>query len=284
MPRGGMTGLSSALKAACESSGVTFRLGTPVRRIVIENDRAAGVELASGVVITAPVVASNADPRTTCLELVGAAHLDTGFVRRVRNIRSNGIAARVDFALDDLAGIAGSGKANLASRMLFAPDMDYIERAFNDSKYGRVSAEPLVELVIPTLLDGSRWQRTRHHATALVQYAPRRLAGDADHAREALLKRTTDIVERMVPGFSSRITASRVLLPADVERELGNAGGHWHHAEVALDQFFMLRPIPNLARYRLPVDGVWLCGAGTHPGGGITGLPGRNAARRILAE
>lgn len=284
MPKGGMSTFTEALRSACELRGVTFRLASPVRRIVVENDHAAGVELASGQVITAPTVVSNADPHTTCMDLIGAAHLDTGFVRRLHNIRAQGCTARMDFLLDNISGLAGSGSPHsLRRRLIYAPDMDYIERAYNDSKYGRVSREPLVELTFPTLLAGSPNPGHRHIASALVQYAPYRLREDAETARRNLVASTRDIIERMVPGLVSRIGATRLLMPTDVEQDLGTRGGHWHQAEIALDQFFMLRPAPELARYRTPLAGVWLCGAGCHPGGGINGLPGRNAARRILA-
>ncbi|GJL82950.1 MAG: FAD-dependent oxidoreductase [marine bacterium B5-7] len=284
LPRGGMSALGAALQSACESRGVTFRMNALVRRVVIDNDMARGVELDDGTIITAPTVISSTDPRTTCLNLVGADHLDTGFVRRVRNIRSNGCTARIDFLLDNLSGFAAASALGLKRRLIYAPDMDTIERAFNDSKYGRISAEPLVELVLPTMLDASDRESRQHLATALVQYVPYQMIGDINMARDTLLENTRNIAELMLPGFKSHITASRVLLPTDIEHGLGNHGGHWHHAEIALDQFFMLRPVPALAQYQLPVAGIWLCGAGCHPGGGISGVPGRNAAVRILAS
>lgn len=278
MPAGGMSAVAAAMQAACASRGVAFRLDTRVVRIVVDDDRAIGVELDGGEVIEAPTVVSNVDARTTCLDLVGAGHFDTDLVRRLTHVRSRGVSARIDYWLD---GGAPGGGADLSRRLIHAGDSDAIERAFNHSKYGEVSAEPLVELVFPGRIDPGLRTGRGEAASALVQYAPR--AADDAGSRTAVAAATRTVVERMVPGLGARIAAERVVLPADVERLTGASGGHWHHGDIALDQYFMLRPVPALARYALPVAGCWLCGAGSHPGGGISGLPGRNAALAILS-
>lgn len=278
MPAGGMSAVATAMQAACVSRAVAFRLGTRVARILVDDDRAAGVELDGGEVIEAPTVVSNVDARTTCLDLVGAGHFDTDLVRRLLHVRSRGVSARIDYWLD---GGAPEGDIDLSRRLIHAGDPDAIERAFNHSKYGEVSAEPLVELVFPGRIDPGLRAGRGESASALVQYAPR--AADDDGARAAIAAATRDVVERMVPGIGARIGDERIVLPADVERLTGAGGGHWHHGDIALDQYFMLRPVPELARYALPVAGCWLCGAGSHPGGGISGLPGRNAALAVLS-
>ncbi len=277
LPRGGMTALGEALRSACAARGVEFRLGTAVKRIVIENDRAAGVELDDGEIVSSSDVVSSADARTTGLDLIGAAHLDTGLVRRLCNVRGNGCTARVDLLLDDVGGLE---RDLLVRRLLYAGDMDTLERAFNDSKYGNVSSEPLVELVFPTVIDPAQKTGRHHLATALVQYVPR----TADDAGERALDAARGVIGRMLPGLFERVVDTRTVTPADVENATGIHGGHWHHAEIALDQFFMLRPVPSLARYAMPVAGTWLCGAAMHPGGGISGLPGRNAAAQVIAS
>ncbi len=277
MPRGGMPALAAAMESACRSRQVAFRFGLGVRRIVVADDRAAGVELDDGQIIEAANVVSSADAWTTGVELIGAAHLDTGTVRRLRHVRGRGCAARVDLLLDDLSGL---DRRLLGRRLIFSGDMDRLERAFNESKYGGVSADPLVELVFPTVIDPAQKTGARHLASALVQYVPRD-ANDNDIGTRTLDAART-VIERHLPGLFDRVTATRVTTPVDVERDTGIRGGHWHHAEIALDQFFMLRPAPTLSRYALPVPGAWLCGACTHPGGGITGLPGRHAAARII--
>ena len=278
MPRGGMTALARAMESACRTRQVAFRLGTGVRRILVDSDRAAGVELENGEVIEATDVVSSADAWTTGVNLLGTAHLDTGTVRRLRHIRGRGCTARIDLLLDDVDGL---DRELLGRRLLFAGDMDRLERAFNHGKYNEVSPEPLVEFIVPTVIDPTQMTGKRHLASALVQYVPRD-AGD-DDVPTRTLKAAREVIERALPGLFDRVRETRVTLPVDVERDTGIHGGHWHHAEIALDQFFMLRPAPTVSRYAMPLPGVWLCGASAHPGGGITGLPGYHAAARIIA-
>ncbi|MFO1059766.1 MAG: NAD(P)/FAD-dependent oxidoreductase [Dongiaceae bacterium] len=280
LPRGGLAAVAEALARAATAAGVTIRTGAPVARILVEGDRAAGVALADGEAIASRIVVSGVDPQRTFLALLGAEHLDTGFVRRVRNIRARGRAAKLELALDGLPEPRGLSAAALAGRLVWAPSVDHVERASNAVKYGRASAAPVLEAVIPTLADPGLAPAGGHVLSAIVQYAPADLP-DAD--REAFAGRAIAALETALPDLGRRVRHARLLLPGDIEREYGMGGGHWHHGELAFDQLFMLRPVPGAQQYATPLPGLWLCGAGSHPGGGIMGLAGMNAARRLLA-
>ncbi|MDX1423438.1 MAG: NAD(P)/FAD-dependent oxidoreductase [Kiloniellales bacterium] len=282
LPEGGMGAVSRALLAAAQEAGAEIWLGTPVRRVLVENDRAVGVECGNGETVAALNVISNADPRRTFLELLGPEHLDTGFVTRVRNIRMRGDAAKVHLALDGLPDFAGLEASDLKGRLVIAPDVDYVERAFNPAKYGEFSPEPAMEITIPSLHDPSLAPAGKHVLSAVVQYAPYALKGGWEAGREAFARRVLEVLHRHAPDLESRIVASEVLTPADIERQFGMTGGHWHHGELALDQMLMLRPVPGAAQYATPLAGLYLCGAGTHPGGGVMGAAGRNAAGQVI--
>ena len=281
-PRGGMGSLALALARACGAAGATVRTGARVARIRVENDRVAGVELDTGEAIDAPEVLSSADAKSTFLRLLGTRHLDTGFVRRVDHLRSRGLAAKLHLALDRLPGFRGVEPGALAGRLLIAPSLDYVERAWNHSKYGECSPAPAIEITVPTVADPALAPAGRHVLSAIVQYVPYAPAGDAAAARERAREAALAALEAHAPGLRASVTASEFLTPADLEREFGMSGGHWHHGELAFDQFYLVRPVPGAAQYRTPVAGLYLCGASAHPGGGIMGLAGRNAARALL--
>jgi len=283
-PRGGMGALAQALAAAARAHGATIRTGTRVRRILIERDQAAGVTLESGETIEARIVVSNADPKSTFLGLLGSEHLDTGFVRRVHHLRSGGLAAKLHLALDRLPGFTGVEQSALRGRLLLAPSLDYLERAFNHSKYGEYSAQPSLEITLPSVNDPQLAPAGAHVLSAIVQYVPYRLAGGWDAARGALTEHLIDTLEAHAPGLRRSVKAAQLLTPLDLEHTFRMQGGHWHHTELALDQFFLVRPVAGAAQYTTPVPGLYLCGAGCHPGGGVMGTAGRNAARRILAR
>ena len=283
-PQGGLGALSNALAAAARAAGVTIRTAAAVRRIRIERDRAVGVILESGESLSAGLVVSNADPKTTFLGLLGAEHLDTGFVRRVAHLRTAGLAAKLHLALDGLPPFRGLDAAAAGARLLIAPSLDYIERAYNHSKYGEFSAAPSIEITIPTVHDPGLAPSGAHVLSAVVQYVPYAVRGGWEQMRAPLLDRIVDCIEDYVPGLRRMITGAELLTPADIERQFRIVGGHWHHGELALDKFLMVRPVPGAAQYATPVAGLYLCGAGSHPGGGVMGTAGRNAARRILAE
>jgi len=285
VPRGGMGALAEELAHAARSAGVTIRTGMPVRRIVVENGRAVGVETVGGECFDSLTVVSNADPKRTIMELVGTRHVETVFTRRIDNIRMRGNAAKLHLALDGLPSIDGLGKNDFGHRLVIAPDECYVERAFNPAKYGEYSAEPVVEMTFPSVRDPALAPTGKHVVSCVVQYAPYALkTGWNDDAKQAFMKTCIDTIGRFAPELESRITASELLTPADIEREFHITGGHWHHGELALDQFMFVRPVCSAAQYRMPLDGLYLCGAGAHPGGGISGAAGRNAARFILRE
>ncbi|MBW4050978.1 MAG: NAD(P)/FAD-dependent oxidoreductase [Proteobacteria bacterium] len=283
-PVGGLGALCEALARAARAAGASIRTGTPVKRVLVRDDRAAGVMLESGEDFEAGCVISSADPRTTFLGLLGAEHLDAGFVRRLNHLRSHGMAAKVHLALDRAPSFRGVETQPPAGRLVLAPSQMAIERAFNHAKYGEFSAAPMLEIVLPTAADPALAPPGKHVLSAVVQYAPYRLAAGWEGERQRFLDLILGTLETCAPGLRDSVVAAELLTPADIEAQFRISGGHWHHAELALDQFFMVRPVAGAARYRAPVGGLYLCGAGCHPGGGVMGVAGRNAARQILKE
>ncbi len=284
LPEGGMGAVSDALAKAASASGATVRTGSPVARITLDGDRVSGVELESGERLAAGTVVSNADPARTLLELLGARHLETGFVHRIRHVRSKGMAAKLHLALDALPAFARLQPELAGERLVVAPDLVYIEHAFDHAKYGQCSPHPALEITIPSVHDPTLAPAGKHVLSAIVQYAPFDPRASSDRARSEFLERTLAVLERYAPGLRRHVVASELLLPADIERQFRITGGHWHHGELALDQFLMLRPVPGAARYAMPVNGLYLCGAGCHPGGGVMGCAGGNAAQAVLGE
>lgn len=283
-PIGGMGAVSEALARAAATAGATIRTNAAVARVLVADDRACGVLLESGEQIAARTVISNADPQRTLLQLLGAEHLDTGFVRRVSHLRNRGLTARLHLALDASPHIPGLKAISFNGRLLLAPTLDYLERAYNHSKYGETSAAPALEITLPTVSDPSMAPPGGHVLSATVQYAPYAVRGGWDAERERLTERLIDLLEKYSPGLRGTVRGIELLTPVDIEQRFRITGGHWHHAELAFDQFFMLRPVPGAAQYATPLPGLYLCGAGSHPGGGVMGTAGRNAARRVLAE
>lgn len=285
LPVGGMGAVTAAMAAAAERAGVTVRTGSPVARITLEGDRVSGVELESGERLAAGTVVSNADPVRTLLTLVGARNLEAGFAQRIHHIRAKGTAAKLHLALDRLPDFSRLAAGQVGERLVIAPDPVYVERAFDHSKYGQSSPEPVLEISIPTVHDRSLAPEGRHVLSAVVQYAPY-IPGtgvDTDARRSTFLNQVLTVLEKYSPSLRQHIVAAELLMPADLEREFRMTGGHWHHGELALDQFLMLRPVPGAAQYAMPIGGLYLCGAGCHPGGGVMGSAGGNAARAILA-
>ncbi|MEP6885312.1 MAG: NAD(P)/FAD-dependent oxidoreductase [Gammaproteobacteria bacterium] len=281
-PKGGLGAFCDALAKAATTAGATIRVGAPVASIRVEGDRAVGVVLDSGESIGAHSVVSSADPKTTFLRLLGPRHLDTGFVRRVNHIRCRGLAAKLHLALNRAPTFSGVGEAGLCGRLLVAPSLQHIEHAYNHAKYGEFSAAPVMEITVPTANDPSLAPAGQHVLSAIVQYAPYALKEGWQNGRQRCLEAALDQLERYAPGLRAGIIAAELLTPADMEQEFGMTGGHWHHGELAFDQFLMVRPVPGAAQYRTPLDGLFLCGAGSHPGGGVMGIAGRNAAQEVL--
>jgi phytoene dehydrogenase-like protein len=283
-PKGGVGALCDALAKAATAAGVEIRTAAPVKNILVESDRAAGVLLESGERIAGATVISSADPKTTFLQLLGTPHLDTGFVRRVKHLRARGLAAKLHLALDRAPGFSGVTESSLRGRLLLAPSLGYLERAYNHAKYGEYSSAPAMEITVPTVNDASLAPPGKHVLSAIVQYAPYALKGTWLKERERFTELCIGTLERFAPGLSSSIVSAELLTPLDIEHEFRISGGHWHHGELAFDQFFMVRPVPGAAQHRTPLPGLFLCGAGCHPGGGVIGTAGRNAAQQVLAQ
>jgi phytoene dehydrogenase-like protein len=281
-PLGGMGAVSDALAKAATAAGATIRTGAQVRRISLHEDRVQGIELQSGQTIAANVVVSSCDPKTTFLGLLGSEQLDTGFVRRVNHLRTRGLAAKLHLALDARPNFTALTADTLAGRLLIAPTLESIERAYNHAKYAEFSSEPIFEISVPSVNDPSLAPAGKHVLSAIVQYAPYALAGGWEPQRQRFTDIAIDTLERYAPGLRASIRCAELLTPPDIERRFRITGGHWHHVDLAFDQFFMVRPVPGAAQYQTPVAGLYLCGAGCHPGGGVMGTAGRNAARQVL--
>jgi phytoene dehydrogenase-like protein len=279
-----MGALCDALAKAAGAAGAVIRTESAVAGILVDSDRACGVLLESGERIGARQVISNADPKTTFLKLLGTAHLDAGFVRRVNHIRSRGLAAKIHLALNRPPPFTAVSEAALRGRLLSAPSLEHLEHAYNHSKYGEFSASPAMEITVPSINDATLAPAGRHVLSAIVQYAPYALKQGWDRGRQDFLDTSLDVLEALAPGLRGCIVAAEVLTPEDVETQFRSSGGHWHHGDLAFDQILMVRPVPGAAQYRTPVEGLFLCGAGCHPGGGVMGIAGRNAAQQVLSD
>ena len=275
---------AAARKVCFPQADAAIRTGSAVAQVLVKGDRACGVRLASGQEITATTVISSADPKTSFIGLVGAEHLDAGFVRQVSHLRTQGAAAKLHLALSGLPAFTNLPTAAHGSRLLIAPSLDYLEHAYNHSKYGEYSRAPALEITLPSVHDASLAPAGQHVLSAIVQYAPYRIAGGWAQQRERFVALLVDTLSQYAPGLRGMVLASELLTPEDLEREFRVVGGHWHHADLALDHFFMVRPVPGAAQYGTPLAGFYLCGAGCHPGGGVMGLAGRNAARQVLSQ
>ncbi|HUF86248.1 MAG TPA: NAD(P)/FAD-dependent oxidoreductase [Thermohalobaculum sp.] len=275
-PRGGMAVLAQRLAEAAGRRGAAIRYGVEATGLAVERDRVRGVLTAGGETVPADLVLSSLGARPT-LMLAGPGHFDAEPCRRIRSIRAEGTAARLDLALSAVPRVAGLDARHLVGRLLLAPSVTAIEGAFNPVKYGRPSPEPVIE----ALIEAGEAPRV----SAVVQYVPHSPPGGwTDDARAALTASVIAAFERHAPGFAGLVRGSTLLTPADIEARTGAPGGHWHHGEFSPDQMLTLRPVNGMARYRTGLPGLYLCGAGAHPGGDITGLPGRNAALAALAD
>jgi phytoene dehydrogenase-like protein len=286
--RGGPRALAEALASAARRWGAEIRTSAEVVKVISSGNRAAGVALAGGEEISAPIVVSGLDPKRTLLALVDPVSLGPTLVWRAGNLRLPGVVGKVNLALAGLPRFAGAGgedPVRLSGRIVVAPGIDYLERAFDASKYGRVSEEPYLEATVPSLLDPSAAPPGQHVMSVLVQWAPyHRREGSWDTEREGLGDLVLKTLETYAPGIANLVVGRQVITPLDLERDYGLTEGHPLHGEPALDQFFAWRPLLGSARYRLPLPGLYLCGSGAHPGGGVTGAPGANAAREIIAD
>jgi phytoene dehydrogenase-like protein len=285
---GGVGKLSEALAAAAREKGATIRTGAAVESILVEGDaepRAAGVRLAGGETVRAGTVVSNADPRRTLFGLLGPQHLEPEVMRQVRNIIYRGATAKVNLALEGLPAFIGADDpARLTGHIRVSPSLDYVEKAADAAKYGRISDALALDAVLPTLHDPALAPAGKHILAVTVQYAPYHLREGAwEAAQGPLAESVIDTLEQVAPGLRRQVLHCQVISPVEWEREYGLTEGSIHHGHMSLDQMLIMRPVPGWARYETPLKGLYLCGAGTHPGGGVTGAPGYNAARAVLA-
>jgi phytoene dehydrogenase-like protein len=287
---GGPGGLARTLADAARAAGAWIRVETEVARILVRDGAVAGVALTTGEEIFARAVVSNADPKRTLLGLVDPDALTPEFADDIRHYRCEGATAKLNLALDALPRFTAVTSGEPAERLLggrihIGPSLDYLDRAFDAAKYGRISDDPYLDVTIPSLLDASLAPPGKHVMSIVAHCAPFRLrAGDWTKERETLADRVMRTLTTYAPDLPSLVRHLQVITPVDLEERFGLTGGHIHHGEPALDQLFVARPVFGWARYRTPVKGLYLCGAGTHPGGGITGAPGANAAREILKD
>lgn len=285
VPAGGIGALVDSLVRSAGNAGAELRCNAAVGKILLEADesglRAAGVQMADGGRLSAGRVVSAADPKRTFLDLVGVENLEIEFTNRIHRLRCDGFVAKLHLALDGMP--AFSGLESPADRMIIAPHMDVIEFAWDDAKYGQCPQQPVMEVLVPSLRDPSLAPAGRHVLSAHVMYVPYRLKGGWNEAaRNALREQVVDVLCRYAPGLREQILHAELLTPADLERGWHVTGGHWHHTELAMDQMLMMRPTYDAAQYSTPIMGLYLCGAGCHPGGGVMGGAGHNAAHEIL--
>lgn len=283
--KGGPGALTRAMAKAAVEAGAEIRTNAPVDRIVTRDERVVAVRT-NGNEIPASAVVSSADPKTTFLDLLEPLDLSPDFAARIRHYRAAGTIAKVNLAVSSLPSFAGvADPTMLSGRVHIGPDLDYLERAFDHAKYGEYSTWPWLDLTIPSVLDPSLAPAGAHVISIYVHYAPYALRHvQWGASRNALLATVLRVLEEHAPGIGRLIVGSQVLTPADLHDDFGFAGGHIFHGELAIDQLYSMRPVLGFARYESPIPGLFLCGAGTHPGGFLTGASGRLAARRVLSS
>jgi phytoene dehydrogenase-like protein len=287
--RGGMGGITQALAAAARDLGADIRCDAEVEHILVRDGRAAGVALASGDEFFAPIVASNADARVTFLTLLDRDLLPEAFVADVERISYASASLKINVALGELPSFHAlpgteAGRQHRGT-IHICPDQDYIERAYDDAKYGRPSAKPVIEFQLPSVVDRTVAPEGRHLMSMFIQYAPYELRdGSWEDQRDAFADRCFDIVDEYAPNFTSSVIDRQVLAPPDLERIFNLTGGNIFQGAMTPGQLFAFRPAPGWARYRTPIRGLYLCGSAAHPGGGVMGTPGLNAAREILGR
>src|SRR5579872_7134264 len=286
--RGGTGAISNAIGAAAREAGVEIRTQAPVERILVKNGRATGVVLKSGEEISATVVSSSVDPHLTFEKFMQPSDLPSDFLEGVRRYKYRGSSGKVNLALDGLPefkAMPGTG-AHLRGAISISPGVEYMERAYDDAKYGNFSRRPYIDMVIPSLTDPSVAPPGKHVLSCFVQYAPYKLRPGLnwDDQKEAFGNTVVDTISEYAPNLKDIIIQKQVVTPLDLEREWGLSEGNIFQGELSLEQLFFLRPAPGYARFRTPIQNLYMCGSATHPGGGIMGAPGRLAALEILKD
>ena len=286
--RGGMGAVSNAIADSARSRGAEIRTNADVEQVLMANGQVRGVVLRGGEEIRASIVASNLTPHQTFLRLLDPRELPPALIAPLGAYRSEGTSCKINLALNGLPNfraLPGTPGPQHRATMHICPSIEYVERAWDDAKYGKPSQSPLLELTIPTMYDPTLAPAGKHIMGIFLQYAPYTLRdSNWDEQREPFANRVIELIEEYAPGFRSLIDHMQVLTPLDLERRFGLTGGNIFHGEMSLDQMFVMRPVPGCARYRTPVPGLYLCGSGTHPGGGVMGAPGYNAAREMLRD
>jgi phytoene dehydrogenase-like protein len=287
LSRGGTGAISNSIADAAREAGAEIRTETPIAKIILKNGQAKGVALENGDEIYADIISSSVDPRLTFMKMVGEEHLPEDFVEDIKRYKFRGSSGKVNLALDALpnfTALPGVGP-HLRGAVSISPSVDYMERAYDDAKYGRYSRRPYIDIVIPTLTDPSIAPPGKHVMSCFVQYAPYNLKeGNWDEKREEFGDNVIDTIAEHAPNIKDIILHRQVLTPLDLEREFGLSEGNIFQGELTLEQLFFLRPAPGWAQYRSPIKNLYMCGSATHPGGGIMGASGRNAAMMILKD
>jgi phytoene dehydrogenase-like protein len=287
--RGGMGAISEAIASAAREAGVTIETNAEVASIDVAGERVRGVTLTDGRVFNAKLVVSGVHPATTFLSMVGESHLPDSLVQDVRQFRTRSPSAKVNLALSGLPSFTARPGSELGPQhpeFIISPTLEYLERAWDAVKYGQPSPRPMIDCVIPTTKDSTLAPDGAHILSCFVQYVPYALASGSwdDAARDALASTVIDTIAEFAPGFGDLVTHRQVLTPLDLEERFGLLGGNIFQGEMSLDQLFSFRPSPEACGYRTPLAGLYLCGSGTHPGGGVMGIPGRNASRVIIRD
>jgi phytoene dehydrogenase-like protein len=285
--RGGTGAISNAIADAAREAGVEIRTKAPIASIMLKNGRATGVVLENGDEIRADIVSSSVDPRLTFMKMIGEEHLPDDFCTDLKRYKYRGSSGKVNLALDGLPNfksMPGAG-AHLRGAISISPGVEYMERAYDEAKYGRFSRRPYIDMVIPSLTDPSVAPPGKHVMSCFVQYAPYNLKeGNWDEKRDEFGDTVVETIAEHAPNIKELIRDRQVLTPLDLEREFGLSEGNIFQGELTLEQLFFLRPAPGWAQYRTPIKGLYMCGSATHPGGGIMGAPGRNAALQLLKD
>ena len=284
IPLGGIGSLMDAFFSAVKKSGVTTIFDESVSKILIKDSKVTGVKTTSGKEYFANSIIASTSPIKTFLNLVGPTNLETGFLREINSLRFKGNTSKLNLALDREPLFNGLDKNLLSSRMVYAPSINHVEKRFNPSKYNKLPNDPNFEIVIPSFIEPGLAPKGAAVASIIIQNTPYDLKDGWDKSKEFLKKELISKLDMLSPGISKSIVNSELLTPPDIEKDYDVPGGHWHHSELQIDRMFSLRPIFGFSDYTTPISGLYMCGAGTHPGGGISGASGLNAAKKLISD
>ncbi|MBH49940.1 MAG: hypothetical protein CMG69_04215 [Candidatus Marinimicrobia bacterium] len=281
---GGSINLANSLKTSAESHGAVIRNGTPVQSINVKNGICSGITIGADEIIEAAQVVSGLDPKNTFHNLVGSSSLNPKFNTQLNNIRYRGSAARIHFALNDLPELPSIPEKHMGTVFSIAPSIEYLEKAADSVKYGLLPENPYIEFTVPSVVNPDFAPEGKHVLSATIQSAPYHLRDKNwdDGLKDQLKKNIINVLEEYIPGFSSKIEYTSLLTPVDIESQFGLTEGNLNHGEMTLDQFMFMRPTISAAQYKTPIKNLYICGPGTHPGGGLHGTSGFNAAREVL--